>query len=30
VRWVLRENLKQARLAKADPGRCAELRALVG
>jgi len=30
VRWVLRENLKKARLAKADRARCAELRALVG
>jgi len=30
VRWAVRENLKKARLPKADPGRCAELRALIG
>jgi len=30
VRWVVRENLKKARLLKADPARCAELRALAG
>lgn len=29
VRWVVRENLKRARLWKAEPRRCAELRALV-
>jgi HEAT repeat protein len=30
VRWVVRENLRKARLAKADAGRTAALRALVG
>jgi hypothetical protein len=30
VRWVVRENLKKARLLKADPARCAELCALAG
>jgi hypothetical protein len=30
VRWLVRENLKKARLARADPARLAALRDLAG